>query len=239
MRKTVTLYELNRFVADTLAASMPGEYWVEAELAEIREVRGHCYMELIQKDPFSNTPVAKASAKCWKNKWQLVRPRFEQVARQPLRAGLKVMLKVYADFHAAYGFAWIVTDIDPAYTLGDMARKRQDIIAALQQQGVFSLQKELTLATFAQRIAVISSPQAAGYGDFCNQLEHNEYGFRFRISLFQAVMQGEGVEQSVIAALDAIHAQINDFDVVVLIRGGGATSDLSGFDTLALAENVA
>lgn len=239
MRKAVTLYELNQLVSDTIAASMPDEYWVEAELAEIHEVRGHCYMELIQKEPFSNTPVAKATAKCWKTKWMQIRPHFERITKQRMHAGLKIMLKVHADFHAAYGFAWIVTDIDPAYTMGDMARKRQEIITALKREGVFELQKELVLGMFAQRIAVVSSANAAGYGDFCNQLECNEYGLHFDIELFQAVMQGEQVEQSIIAALNAINERIDDFDVVVIIRGGGATSDLSGFDTLALAENVA
>ena len=218
---------------------MPDEYWVEAELAEVREVRGHCYMELIQKQPFSNTPVAKASAKCWKTKWMQVRPHFERVTGQRMHAGLKLMLRVYADFHAAYGFAWIVTDIDPTYTMGDMARKRQEIIATLKREGVFEMQKELVLGMFAQRIAVVSSANAAGYGDFCNQLENNEYGLHFDICLFQAIMQGEQVEQSIIAALNAINERIDDFDAVVIIRGGGATSDLSGFDTLMLAENVA
>lgn len=239
MRKAVTLYELNQLVSDTIAASMPDEYWVEAELAEVREVRGHCYMELIQKEPFSNTPVAKASAKCWKAKWMQIRPHFERVTGQRMHAGLKLMLRVYADFHATYGFAWIVTDVDPTYTMGDMARKRQEIVAALKREGVFELQKELVLGMFAQRIAVVSSANAAGYGDFCNQLENNEYGLHFDICLFQAIMQGEQVEQSIIAALNAINERIDDFDAVVIIRGGGATSDLSGFDTLMLAENVA
>lgn len=188
---------------------------------------------------------------------------------------MKVLLKVYAQFHEAYGFAWIVTDIDPTYTLGDMARKRQEIIRQLKEEGVFDLQKELRLPLFCQRIAIISSETAAGYGDFCNQLADNPYGFQFQTQLFPAVMQGEGVEQSIIAALEQIYAAlsspistrqttnthhpipeqsspiyadapthslspiIQSFDCIVIIRGGGATSDMSGFDTLALAENVA
>ena len=252
MRKSLTLYELNALVRDTLALQMPDEYWVEAELSEAREVRGHCYMELIQKDDRSNTPVAKASAKCWASTWQLVKPHFMRVTGQQVHAGMKVLLKVYAQFHESYGFSWIVTDIDPTYTLGDMARKRLEIIRQLKEEGVFELQKELRLPMFCQRIAVISSANAAGYGDFVNQLESNEYGFRFHTQLFPAIMQGEGVEQSVIAALNKIferlekedsslftlHSSLN-FDCVVIIRGGGATSDLSGFDTLALAEHVA
>ena len=238
-KETLTLYELNQMVREALAITMPDEYWVEAEISEMREVRGHCYMELVQKDMAGNTPVAKASAKCWKNKWALLRPYFERNANQMLRAGLKVRLLVYADFHEAYGFSWIITNIDPTYTLGDMARKRLEIVRMLKEQGVFDLQKDFRLPLFAQRVAVISSEQAAGYGDFCRHLHDNDWHLHFSVQLFAATMQGEGVESSVIAALDAINERINSFDVVVIIRGGGATSDLSGFDSLPLAESVA
>ena len=222
---------------EVIECEMPNEYWVEAELSECRESRGHCYMELIQKDEQNATPIAKASAKCWASKWMIIRPYFERTTGQQLHAGMKVLLKVYPQFHEAYGFSWIVTDIDPTYTLGDMARKRQEIIRQLKEEGVFDLQKELQLPLFCQHIAVISSETAAGYGDFCNQLADNPYGFQFRTQLFPAIMQGEGVEQSIIEALERIYDC--DFDCVVIIRGGGATSDMSGFDTLALAENVA
>ena len=249
-----SLFELNRMVRESIELSMPDEYWVEAELSECRESRGHCYMELIQKDELSATPVAKASAKCWANKWLAIRPYFERTTGQQLHAGMKVLLKVYPQFHEAYGFSWIVSDIDPTYTLGDMARKRQEIIQKLKAEGVFDLQKELQLPMFCQRIAVISSQTAAGYGDFCNQLADNPYGFQFETQLFPAIMQGEGVEQSIINALESIYnyqlstirsasplgsSKNYQFDCVAIIRGGGATSDMSGFDTLALAENVA
>lgn len=237
--KALSLFELNNLVREVISTAFDNEYWVEAELSELREVRGHCYMELIQKELFSNTPVAKASAKCWKNKWQTLRPKFEKVSGQYLHAGLKVMLKVYPDFHEAYGFSWIVTDINPEFTMGDMARKRLEIVKQLQAEGIFDLQKELELPLFAQRIAVISSANAAGYGDFCHQLNDNSYGLKFYTHLFPAVMQGEEIEQSVIAALNKINQRMDDFDVVVIIRGGGATSDMSGFDTLSLSENVA
>ena len=256
-RGWVSLYELNRLVREVIECEMPNEYWVEAELSECRESRGHCYMELVQYDEChakssemlgasspSATPIAKASAKCWASKWMLIRPGFERITGQRLHAGMKVLLKVYAQFHEAYGFSWIVTDIDATYTLGDMARKRQEIIHQLKAEGVFDLQKELRLPLFCQHIAVISSETAAGYGDFCNQLANNPYGFQFETHLFPATMQGDGVEQSIIAALERIYnAQCTmhnaQFDAVVIIRGGGATSDMSGFDTLALAENVA
>ena len=246
----LTLCQLNLMVKDAIEMGLPDEYWVEAELAECRERGGHCYLELIEKEDTTNTPVAKASAKCWRQTWQMIQPYFERTTGQPLRAGMKVLLKVYAQFHEAYGFSWIVTDIDPTYTLGDMARKRQEIIRQLKEEGVFDLQRELRIPTFAKRIAVISAQNAAGYGDFCRQLEDNEYGFRFEVTLFPAIMQGEQVEPSIVAALNSIYKlQSNHashlssfnchFDCVVIIRGGGATSDLSGFDTLALAENVA
>ena len=236
----LSLYELNSLVRDVISMSLPDSYWVEAELSEAREgYGGHCYMELIEKDEHSNTPIAKAHASCWRNRWMLLKPQFERVTGQRIHAGMKVLLKVHAQFHENYGFSWIVDDIDPTYTMGDMARKRMEIIQTLKEEGVFDLQKELKLPMFCQRIAVISSATAAGYGDFCNQLADNGYGLQFTTALFAATMQGEGVEQSVISALNRINEEWENWDCVVIIRGGGATSDLSGFDTLALAENVA
>ena len=242
-----TLRQLNLLVREAIEIGLPDEYWVEAELSECRERGGHCYMELIEKEEKSSTPIARASAKCWRQTWQMIQPHFERTTGQPLHAGMKVLLKVYAQYHEAYGFSWIVTDIDPTYTIGDMARKRQEIIRQLKEEGVFDLQKELDLPVFCQRIAVISSETAAGYGDFCHQLSDNPYGFHFDVQLFPAIMQGEGVEQSIINALERIYSRSvecgvrseNGFDCVVIIRGGGATSDMSGFDTLELAENVA
>ncbi len=238
MRKTLTLIELNGLVRETIEISLPNAYWVEAELSDVRD-NGHCYMELLQKDSLTNTPVARARATCWRNVWMSVRPRFERVTGQRIHAGMKVLLQVRASFHENYGFSWQVLDIDPNYTLGDMERKRQEIIRQLREEGVYDLQRQLHIPLFAQRIAVISSESAAGYGDFADQLARNDRGYRFYTRLFPAIMQGEQVERSVIAALNAIHAAGDCFDVVVIIRGGGSTSDLSGFDTLALAENVA
>lgn len=234
-----TLRQLNLMVRDAIEMELSDEYWVEAELSECRERGGHCYMELIEKDERTNTPVARASAKCWRQTWQMLQPHFERITGQPLHAGLKVLLRVSAQFHEAYGFSWIISDIDPTYTIGDMARKRQEIIRMLKEEGVFDLQRELHIPMFAKRIAVISAAEAAGYGDFTRQLEDNEYGLKFEVQLFPATMQGEQVEKSIISALNNIYTLISKFDVVVIIRGGGATADLSGFDTLALAENVA
>ena len=234
-----SLYALNALVHEAVNNALPDEYWVEAELAECRERNGHCYMELVEKDERSNSPIAKASAKCWRQTWTLLHATFLRATGQPLRAGMKVLLRVYPQFHEAYGFSWIVSDIDPTYTIGDLARRRQEIIKTLKAQGVFDLQRELRLSPFAQRIAVISAESAAGYGDFCRQLLDNEYNLQFHTELFPAIMQGERVEQSVIQALNLINNRIDDFDAVVIIRGGGASSDMSGFDTLPLAENVA
>lgn len=239
METALTLYELNNLVSEVISSVMPDEYWVEAEISELRVVRGNCYMELVQKAEDTRTPVARASAKCWRTYWILVQSSFERVTGRQLCPGMKVMMRVHADFHEAYGFSWIVTDINPEYTLGDIARRRREIIARLKEEGVFDLQKELIMPLFAQRVAVISSDNAAGYDDFCNQLQNNEKGLAFSVKLYPAVMQGESTEASVIEALERIYKDEDKFDVVVIIRGGGATSDLSGFDTLALAENVA
>lgn len=239
MNRHLSLYELNGLVKQAIDHLLPDEYWVEAELSEVRESKGHCYIELIQKDDIGNTPVARASAKCWRQTWLMIRPYFERITGQTLHPGMKVLLKVYAQFHEAYGFSWIITDIDPKYTMGDMARKRQEIIQQLKKEGVFDLNRELQLPMFTQRVAVISSATAAGYGDFCNQLADNIYGFHFDTYLFEAIMQGEQVEKSVVNALNRIYLQWEEFDCVVIIRGGGATSDMSGFDSLLLAENVA
>ena len=235
----LTLFDLNSLVRETLELAMPGDYWVEAELSEVRERGGHCYMELVQKDEAGAVPVARASAKCWRSSWSLVRPHFERVTGESLRQGMKVLLQVHAQFHENYGFSWIVTDIDPTFTLGDMARRRQETILKLKAEGVFDLNKELRLSPFANRVAVVSADTAAGYGDFCNQLATNSYGFDFSVTLFPAIMQGARTEASIISALDVVNADLDAFDCVVIIRGGGATSDLSAFDSLALAENVA
>ena len=234
-----SLQQLNLLVRDAINSYLSGVYWLETEIAQINENRGHCYLEFIQKEQGYNTPVARAQAKCWRNTWGSIKPYFEHTTGQTLKAGMKVLVLVHPDFHEAFGFSWIVDDIDPRFTLGDMARRRQEIIKILKEEGVFDLNRELPLPLFTQRIAVISSSTAAGYGDFSRQLSDNTYGFRFTTTLFEATMQGEGVENSIIAALNAINDDIESYDCVVIIRGGGATSDMSGFDSLALAENVA
>lgn len=238
-KRHMSLSLLNSLVKQAIELTLTDDYWVEAELASVRENRGHCYIELIEKDDFSNTPVAQARACCWKNTWMRLAPHFVRETGEEMHSGMKVLLRVRANFHEAFGFSWVVTDIDPTYTMGDMAKRRKEILRILREEGIIDLNKSLNIPMFAKRIAVISSATAAGYGDFCNQLIDNEYGFAFTTRLFPAVMQGEGVEQSVIKALEAIYDEADNYDVVAIIRGGGSTSDLSGFDTLELAENVA
>ena len=235
----ITLYELNELVKQTLELGMPDTYWVQAELSEVRVNSGHCYVEFVQKDRRSNSLVAKARGVIWRNVYAALKPYFEQTTGQLFTAGIKVQVEVSVSFHELYGYSLTVTDIDPSYTMGDMARKRQEILRQLQEEGVLELNKELEMPMLPQRIAVISSATAAGYGDFSNQLSNNARGFYFHTELFPAIMQGDGVEQSILQALDDIYAREQEFDVVVIIRGGGATSDLTGFDTYNLAAAVA
>ncbi len=235
----LTLYELNNLVRGTLEATLSDTYWLTAELSEVRESRGHCYVEFVQKSERGNALVAKARGQIWAQRWSMMRPLFQRTTGQPLSPGMQVLVEVQVTFHELYGYSLNVVDIDPAYTLGDIARRRHDIMRRLQAEGVADMNKELPLPRLLQRIAVISSATAAGYQDFCNQLDSNPYHLAFRTRLFEAVMQGNGVEQSIIRALDDIAAQDGRWDAVVIIRGGGSTSDLSGFDTLPLAEAVA
>lgn len=238
--KALTLYELNSMVHQRLKSSLGDAYWIQAELSEVHENHsGHCYVEFVQKDKASDKMIAKARGTIWANIYNMLKPYFERATGYSFCAGIKVLVEVEVDFHELYGYSLVVRDIDPTYTIGDLAHKRQEILRRLSEEGVIGLNKELSIPRLPLRVAVVSSTTAAGYGDFCHQLEHNPYGFRFRMRLFPAIMQGTQVEESIIAALNAIFAQQTQWDVVVIIRGGGATSDLSGFDSYNLATNVA
>lgn len=238
--ESLSLYELGRLIRHTLNAGLPDAYWVQAELSEVREAyNGHCYVELVQKAERGNALLAKARGTIWANIYKMLKPYFENATGQRFTAGIKVLLQVTVDYHEQYGLSLTVHDVDPTYTLGDMARRRREILAQLEEEGVLTLNKEIDFPVLPQRVAVISAAGAAGYGDFCDQLTSNPYGFVFYPKLFPAVMQGDRVEETVIAALDRIAAERDQWDVVVIIRGGGATSDLSGFDTYPLAANCA
>ena len=232
----LSLYDLNALVRRGLEQCFPDVYWVEAELSDVRtNSSGHCYVEFVQKDLRTNNLVAKAKGTIWANVYRLLKPYFEEATGQTFVAGIKVLVQVAVNFHELYGYSLTVQDINPSYTLGDMARKRREILKQLEADGVINLNKELDMPVLPQRIAVISSSTAAGYGDFSDQLLHNPRGFYFYNELFPALMQGDRVENSILGALKRILDRIDDFDVVVIIRGGGATSDLSGFDTYLLA----
>lgn len=239
-QQVLSLFELNRFVKQALHNQLPDTYWVQAELSDVRSnSSGHCYLEFVQKDTGGNHLIAKARGTIWSNIFKMLKPYFEQETGQQFASGIKVLVQVSVEFHELYGYSLTVLDIDPTYTLGDMARRRREIILRLEEEGVLTMNKELDMPLAPQRIAVISSATAAGYGDFCDQLRNNPYGLSFQTKLFPAVMQGERVEESIISALESVYQELDEWDVVVLIRGGGATSDLSGFDTYNLAANCA
>lgn len=240
MMEALSLYDLNALVRRSIEQCLPDEFWLQAELSDVRSnSTGHCYLEFIQKDPRSNNLVAKARGTIWSNVFRLLKPYFEEATGQAFVSGIKVLVQVTVNFHELYGLSLTVQDIDPTYTLGDMARRRKEILNQLEEEGVLTLNKELEMPCLPQRIAVISSPTAAGYGDFCHQLQNNARGFYFYTELFPALMQGDRVEESILGALDKINARLQEFDAVVIIRGGGATSDLSGFDTYLLAASCA
>ncbi len=237
--EAITLYELNNIVHGVLQHTMPDTYWIQAELSEVNERHGHCFVEFVQKSDHSEGLVAKARGQIWASRWAMLSAYFSHTTGQELQAGMQVLVEVSVTFHELYGYSLNVVDIDPAYTLGDIARRRREILRHLQEEGVDTMNKELPLPLLLNRIAVISSPTAAGYGDFCDQLQNNSYNLAFDTKLFPAIMQGDAVESSIIAALEQIAAEESGWDAVVIIRGGGAAADLSGFDTLQLAENVA
>lgn len=238
--ETLSLLELNGRVKSTLQFEMPDAYWVQAEISSISPSgQGHCYLELVQKDTTGRNFLAKAKANIWRGTWLKLKPYFEAQTGETLKVGMKVLLQVTVTFHEVYGYSLVVQDIDPAYTMGDMARRRKEILEQLARDGVIGLNKELEIPALPHRIAVISSATAAGWGDFRNQLDGNIYGFRFYVKLFPALMQGDDVERSVVSALNAVAARRDDFDLVVIIRGGGAVSELSCFDSYNLAFNIA
>ena len=240
-RRTYSLQELTSQVRSSLLECFPETYWVRAETSDVRinASSGHCYLEFVEKNPMTNQLVAKAKASIWAKTFRMLKPYFEMETKQPFTSGIKVLVCVTVEFHELYGFSLNVVDIDPTYTLGDMAKKRLEIINQLKEEGVFTLNKELPLPVLPKRIAVVTSPTAAGYEDFMNQLMHNQAGYPFYVKLFPAWMQGERTETSIIEALERIDEHRELFDVVVIIRGGGATSDLNSFDSYLLAANCA
>ena len=231
-----TLSQLLVQVKDALGTLLPDQYWIIAEILELHENRnGHCYLELIEKHPDNDSLLARAKATIWASRYSMLRPYFETSTNTSLKSGIKLLCRVSVEFHPQYGFSLNITDIDPAYTLGDLARKKQEVISRLRKEGVFDMNREIPFPEVPQRVAVISSKTAAGYGDFIDTLKNNSYGFHFSTTLFPAAMQGEDAPGSIIAALDLIHESEADFDCVVLIRGGGSKADLESFNHYDLA----
>lgn len=236
----ISLYELNNTIRRVLSGSFDNTVWIRAEMSDVRiNQNGHCYLEFIEKDSNNRNIIAKARGSIWANIFKLLKAYFESETGQTFASGLKVLVQVSVEFHELYGYSLNVHNIDPTYTLGDQAKNRALILKQLEEEGVLNLNKELELPIITNRIAVISSPTAAGYEDFCNQLENNADGFVFYTHLFPAIMQGERTEDSLISALEKIYQNMDAFDAVVIIRGGGASSDLSAFDSYLLAANCA
>ncbi len=236
MTEKLSLTELQSAIKDSIYISFPSMYWVTAEIAEMSEnFAGHCYLELVEKNKDEKNIRARVKAIIWNKKYSFIKSFFENISGDTLRTGLKVLVKIKVDYHEVYGLSLNICDIDPSYTIGEMAVKRQLIIKRLEDEGVFSMNKEVEFPILPQRIAVISSKNAAGFTDFINQLKKNSFGYLFHTCLFDTVVQGSEAEQSVIRSLDRVAANMHLFDVVVIIRGGGSQADLSWFDNYNIA----
>lgn len=236
----ITLFELNQKVKEALTNAFNAQYWVIAEISEIKEnSSGHCYLELIQKEDLKDTPKAKARATIWAYTYRMLKPYFETSTGRNLAAGMKVLVRVEVIFHEVYGYSLNITDIEPNFTLGDIEQKRREAIEKLITEGVFDMNKSLDIPILPKRVAVISSPTAAGLQDFVNQLSSNKNCYKVEHTLFNANMQGNGAEESIISALNRVYENQNNFDIVAIIRGGGSQADLASFDSYWLAAHVA
>ena len=235
----ITLAELQGLIRDKIYEALPQAVWVIAEIAEIKiQGVGHCYMELTGSDKPGGRVVARVRATIWASKFSSLNTFFTASTGIPLRQGISILCKVTVEYHELYGLSLNITDIDPAYTAGDMALRREAIIRRLTEEGVMDMNRELTLPPYPRHIAGVSSSKAAGYQDFINHLTGNSYGYIFKPELFEAVLQGELTESSVTEALNMISDSADRFDAVVIIRGGGSTTDLSWFDSYDIAFHV-
>ena len=236
----ITLFELNQKIKEVLAQSFTNQFWVIAEISEIKEnSSGHCYLELIQKEDSKDYPKAKARATIWAYTYRMLKPYFETATGRALSSGIKVLIQVEIVFHEVYGYSLNITDIEPSFTIGDIEQKRRETIEKLVAEGVFDMNKGLEFPILPKRVAIVSSPTAAGLQDFVNQLLNNNAGYVVEHTLFAANMQGTVAEESIITALNKIYENHNEFDVVVIIRGGGSQADLSCFDSYWLSAHVA
>jgi exodeoxyribonuclease VII large subunit len=236
MNDKLTLTELQLIIKDSLYLALPDMYWVIAEISEISEnYNGHCYLELVEKHPDEVSLRARVKAVIWSSRYRFIKPFFENTTGESLRAGLKILIRTKIEYHEIYGLSLVINDIDPAFTIGEMAIKRQQILKRLEEEGVLTMNKDLDFPVVPQRIAVISSINAAGYTDFMKHLTGNIFGYVFYTALIDTPMQGNETEAGVIGALEKIASHLEDFDVAVIIRGGGSQTDLSWFDNYNIA----
>lgn len=237
---SISLSQLTDRIQEVLKFSFDAPVWIRAEISELREnYNGHCYLELIEKDSSTDAILAKTKATIWSSTYRMLKPYFESSTGESLRAGLNVLVAVTVEFHGVYGFSLNIRDIDPVFTIGELAARRLKIIRQLEADGIADMNKLVEMPLLPQHLAIISSATAAGYDDFMNQLRNDENKFAFYTKLFPAVMQGEQAESSIIHSLEKIYEHSELFDVVVIIRGGGATTDLACFDSYELALNCA
>lgn len=236
---SISLTELQGLIRDKIYEALPGSFWVIAEIAEMKvQSAGHCYLELTGSDTPGGRVTARARATIWASKYRSLSTFFNASTGIPLRAGITILFRATVEYHELYGLSLNISEIDPAYTAGDMALRREAIIRRLTAEGVLTMNRGVPLTPYPRNIAVVSSSKAAGYQDFINQLINNPYGYIFRPVLFEAVMQGETTAASVTEALDRIAEEPGRFDVVAIIRGGGSTTDLSWFDSYEIAFHV-
>jgi exodeoxyribonuclease VII large subunit len=239
MSDKLSLTELQLLIRDSLYLSLPQSFWVAAEISELTvNAAGHCYLELVEKHPDEKNIRSRIRGIIWSSRFGFIRSFFENITGETLKSGLKILVRAKVEYHELYGLSLVISDIDPAFTLGEMAVKRQLIIKRLEDEGVFSMNREIDFPLLPQKIAVISSKNAAGYTDFLNHLTSNNYGYIFYTALFDTPMQGTETEQGVINALDRVAEHAELFDIVVIIRGGGSQTDLSWFDSYPIAYYV-
>jgi exodeoxyribonuclease VII large subunit len=240
MKSAISLLELNQLVKMTLDTQLDPTYWVVAEIGELKQAgQGHAYLDLVEKQ--GNTILAKMRANIWSYAYRGIAGRFQDVTGQSLKSGMKILAQVTVTFHEVYSISLNIKDIDPNFTLGERAKIRQEIIEKLNREGMMDLNKGLVLPPVPQKIAVISSVSAAGFGDFTNQLQSNRFGYKVITKLYQATLQGSEAATTMRQAFKNIFSDHpnNHFDAIVIIRGGGAQLDLDCFDDYQLAIEIA
>jgi len=234
----VRLSELNKAIKSSIETAFSQTLWVVAEISEMRcNTKGHCYLELVEKE--DNDTIAQIRANIWARAFRVIASNFKKTTGESLGQGMKVLLQINVTFHEIYGLSLNIRDIDPAYSLGEMARKRMEVIEQLTKEGLIKMNKQICLPLVPQRIAVISSVTAAGYGDFINHIDTNRYGYKIYHTLFQAFMQGQAAGASIISAMRRVKKQRRLYDALVIVRGGGSQVDLSCFDTYDIAAEIA